>query len=96
MLREAHTIRERGYSLSDEEVDNGVLAIGAPVFDSTGQVVAGLALAGLKFTINEKQLSRMISLSVECARSISLKLGAPLNDSLFSEWKSAAFSPSSE
>ena len=96
MLREAHIIRERGYSLSDEEVDNGVLAIGAPVFDSTGQVVAGLALAGLKFTINEKELSRMISLSVECARSISLKLGAPLNDSLFSEWESTVSSGSSK
>ena len=58
----------KGYSLSDEEVDNGVLAIGAPVFDSTGRLWR-FGLAGLKFTINEKELSRMISLSVECARS---------------------------
>lgn len=96
MLQEAKIIRERGYSLSDEEVDKGVLAIGAPIFDNSGQVVAGLALAGLKFTISGKELCRMINLSVDCARSISLKMGAPLKDSLFSEWTSSVVSSTKE
>lgn len=96
MLQEAQIIRERGYSMSDEEVDKGVLAIGAPIFDNSGQVVAGLALAGLKFTISGKELCRMINLSVDCARSISLKMGAPLKDSLFSEWTSSVVSSTKE
>ncbi len=82
--------------MSDEEVDKGVLAIGAPIFDNSGQVVAGLALAGLKFTISGKELCRMINLSVDCARSISLKMGAPLKDSLFSEWTSSVVSSTKE
>lgn len=90
MLEDAEIVRGRGYSLSDEEVDKGVVAIGVPVFDSSGKVLAGLALAGLKFTTDEKEVQRMVSLCVDCARSISLKLGAPLHDSLFSNWTSVA------
>lgn len=91
MFDEALTIKERGYSVSDEEVDRGVIAVGAPVFDGSGNVLAGLALAGLKFTIDDRELEKMISLAVGCARSISLKMGAPFGDSLYSDWENAAF-----
>lgn len=91
MVTEAELIKERGYSISDEEVDRGVIAVGAPVFDGSGNVLAGLALAGLKFTINESELQKMISLVIDCARSISLKMGAPFGDSVYSEWERAAF-----
>ena len=91
MLHEAELIKERGYSISDEEVDKGVIAVGAPVFDGGGNVLAGLALAGLKFTIEERELEKMISLSVDCARSISLKMGASFGNSRYAEWERAAF-----
>ncbi|MGI6782743.1 MAG: IclR family transcriptional regulator [Aminivibrio sp.] len=91
MAKEAELIRERGYSISDEEVDRGVIAVGAPVFDGAGNVLAGLALAGLKCTINGRELEKMAFLSVECARSISMKMGAPFGDSLYAEWERAAF-----
>ena len=77
LLQEASIIQERGYSISDEEVDRGVIAVGAPVFDHTGAVVAGLALAGLKYTLPQAEQQQMIELTIKHSSSISLKLGAP-------------------
>lgn len=77
LIQEAAIIRERGYSISDEEVDKGVIAVGAPVFDHSGAVVAGVALAGLKYTLDQPELQRLIELTIEYSNLISLKLGAP-------------------
>jgi DNA-binding IclR family transcriptional regulator len=44
-------IRERGYSISDEDATIGVAAIGAPVHDASGRCVAALSLGGLAHRI---------------------------------------------
>ncbi|MEJ7635744.1 IclR family transcriptional regulator [Aeromicrobium sp.] len=45
------TTRERGYALSDQDVTIGVGAIGVPVRDSDGTVLAALSVAGLRHQI---------------------------------------------
>ncbi|HWD03951.1 MAG TPA: IclR family transcriptional regulator [Amycolatopsis sp.] len=42
------TVRERGYSLNDEETARDVWAVGAPVRDHTGNVVAAISVPALK------------------------------------------------
>lgn len=73
--QEVPAIQKNGYSISDEEVDEGVYAVGAPVFDHTGKVVAGMAVAALKFNLTEGQSAEMARLLCECAARISKKLG---------------------
>jgi DNA-binding IclR family transcriptional regulator len=46
-------IRQCGYSVDDECVRRGVLSFGAPVFDASGAVVAGVGMC-----INKAQLAR--------------------------------------
>ena len=38
--------RERGYSIDDIENEDGIRCAGAPVFDHTGRVQAGISVAG--------------------------------------------------
>lgn len=75
LLEEVPSIRQKGYSISDEEVDAGVFAVGAPIFDNKGRVIAGMAIAGLKFSLSEAEIGRMILLIREHSKMISSKLG---------------------
>lgn len=73
--REVPDIQKRGYSISDEEVDEGVYAVGAPIFDHTGKVIAGMAMATLKFNIAAGEADEMARMLCDCAAKISYKLG---------------------
>lgn len=46
LFDECDTIRERGYSLNDQEEVKGVRAVGAPVRDRTGRVLGSVSVSG--------------------------------------------------
>lgn len=46
LREELRRTRERGYSLDDIENEDGIRCTGAPIFDHTGRVQAGLSVAG--------------------------------------------------
>jgi len=75
LLKEVPEIRKKGYSISDEEVDRGVIAVGAPVFNQHGEVIAGVALATLKYNLPSEEFLQMQTLITNCAHGISEKLG---------------------
>ncbi|MEO5689654.1 MAG: IclR family transcriptional regulator [Burkholderiaceae bacterium] len=69
-------IRECGYSVDDECVRRGVLSFGAPVFDASGAVVAGIGMC-----INKAQLARdgtdtHHEAVMRVAHTLSARLGA--------------------
>lgn len=68
-------IRKRGYAFSDQEVDRDVRAIAAPILNSSGELVAGLSVAGPVYRINKKQISSCAKLVMQYAQKISNKLG---------------------
>jgi len=68
-------IRKKGYAVSDQEVDSGVRAVGAPIFDSFGRLVAGLSVAGPIYRMNKKRFLSLSQLVVHYAQKISKALG---------------------
>jgi DNA-binding IclR family transcriptional regulator len=68
-------IRKREYAFSDQEVDRDVRAIAAPILNSSGELVAGLSVAGPVYRINKKQISSCAKLVMQYAQKISNKLG---------------------
>jgi len=43
--KEVLTIRDKGYALSNEELNMGVLSVGAPIFGPEGMAIAGISIA---------------------------------------------------
>jgi DNA-binding IclR family transcriptional regulator len=67
--------RERDYTFSVEDVIEGVAAIGAPIRDHTGEVVAALSIAGVLPHFEESRVPPLIKAVQEEARAISTSLG---------------------
>ncbi|GAB3681714.1 IclR family transcriptional regulator [Saccharopolyspora tripterygii] len=70
---DAAATRERGYSISDEDVTPGVAAIGVPVFDRRGHLRAALSVAGLRDDVMGQEM-RSSELLLRAARSITSRL----------------------
>ena len=69
-------IRERGYSLDDECIRRGVLSFGAPVFDASGAVVAGVGMCVNKAQVAADGTDRHHEAVMHVARTLSTRLGA--------------------
>jgi len=68
-------IRRRGYAVDNEEVEEGLRCIGAPVRDFTGEVIGSLGIAGPVFRVQKGRLSELSSLVVKAADQLSVELG---------------------
>jgi len=68
-------IRERGLSVSDEDVTPGIAALGAPVLDYQGQIRASLSISGTKPAILDGVAERMMQLTSAAAAEASEALG---------------------
>src|SRR5690606_32730640 len=61
-------IRQRGYSLSDEDFDAHAKGVGAPIFGGEGTVVGGISVGGPSFRIGDATLERCAGLVKEVAQ----------------------------
>jgi len=75
LFDELALIRARGYSIDDEGVREGVLSFGAPVFDASGHVVAGVAMCLNKGTLDSAAMERHRLALLEVARRLTHRLG---------------------
>ena len=76
LLEELRRIRERGYSIDNEERELGIRCVGAPVFDHEGKPIAAISLGApadrLPRTIEGSEIAMQV---VATARAISRELG---------------------
>ena len=75
LLRELALTRRRGYSIDDEAVREGVYSFGAPVFDASGRVVAGVAICINKALLGADRGDRHRDAVLAVARTLSQRLG---------------------
>jgi IclR family KDG regulon transcriptional repressor len=68
-------IRQQGYAVVVDELDQGAHSIAAPIRDSQGRVVAAISIAGPSHRFTEERIQRYIQLVQEAALEISQALG---------------------
>lgn len=69
-------VRETGYAVDDEESENGMRGVAAPIFDASGVAVAAVGLAGPVQRLTKQNLRRQFApMVVKAAREISARLG---------------------
>jgi IclR family acetate operon transcriptional repressor len=73
-LEELAAIRERGYSLDDEEQEVGVRCIAAPVQDLRGRVVAAVSIAGPKARLCAERLDDLSERVIAAAQLVATNL----------------------
>lgn len=72
-------IRDAGYHVAVNDLDEGAFSIAAPIRDGNDQVIAGLSVAGAMARLNETTRTQYLSAVQEAAASISAKLSLTRN-----------------
>jgi IclR family KDG regulon transcriptional repressor len=75
LLAELKLIRSRGWAVDDEEHENGVRCVAAPVRNRKGAVIAALSISGPTIRLPLDHLVSVRSLVCEAAEEISRLLG---------------------
>jgi IclR family acetate operon transcriptional repressor len=68
--------RARGYAIDDEEKNTGMRCIAAPVFDLSGEAVAGISVSGPVDRVSSSQTPRLAEAVIQAAADLSRALGA--------------------
>lgn len=68
-------IRRRGYAVDDEEKNDGMRCIAAPVFDMNGEAVAGISVSGPTSRVTREDVARLSQPVIEAARDLTLAIG---------------------
>ena len=65
----------RGWALADEELEVGLVALAAPVRDSTGAVVSALSISGPRYRLDPADAPQLAEGVVHAADTVSRRLG---------------------
>ena len=76
LKKDLETIRNQGYAVWLKELDIGLLAVAAPIWDSHAEVVAALNIVGSIRTISQERLETDLARAVlSCSKAVSKALG---------------------
>jgi len=73
-------VRQRSYAVADSELEPGLVAVAAPIFNHSGSVVAAISVSGPSARLNRERIPEVGQLLVEEVSQISHELGAPRAD----------------
>jgi DNA-binding IclR family transcriptional regulator len=77
LIRELAIIRSRGYSIDDEEFQNGVRGMACPIQDRRCSVIAGLSIGAPASRFGDSQIRELEPVLRMYAHTISRSLGCP-------------------
>lgn len=67
--------RERGYAIDDEEKTEGMRCIAAPVFDISGEAVAGVSVSGPSSRVRDAEILRLAEAVMQAASDLTQAMG---------------------
>ena len=68
-------VRAAGYAMDDEEFEDGLRCVGAPIFDHRGHAVASISVAAPVFRLGRDRLALVVRLVVDAAQRLSAEIG---------------------
>ncbi len=75
LRKEFALIRQRGYSIDNEEAYLGSRCIGAPIFEASGKIAAALSVSGPTTRVTRERVPAMAAAAKNAAIAISRTLG---------------------
>jgi DNA-binding IclR family transcriptional regulator len=75
LKEELRKIRTRGYSVDDEENEEGVKCVGAVVRDYSGRPVAAISASGPAFRVSKSHVAEVAKSVTQAATALSRELG---------------------
>jgi DNA-binding IclR family transcriptional regulator len=75
LKRSLDRVRRRGYAIDDEEVEEGVRCIGAPILSGSGHPMAAVSISGPTSRITQLCVPGIAEHLMRCCREISASLG---------------------
>src|SRR6185437_5527418 len=72
---ELDVVRQRGYAVAVDELEQGLTAVSAPIFGIDGHVVASVSASGPSFRIPDSRLPEVAAAVCSAAAGISRRLG---------------------
>ncbi len=75
LRQELELIKERGYSISNEDFDDSARGVGAAILDASNDVIAGISVGGPSFRVNDEKLEVFGQLIVQVAQTLSEAMG---------------------
>ncbi len=76
IVEKIHEVREQGWSLIDQELEEGLVSLSAPIYGKNGRAVAALNISGqANRTSAKKMQANMLPALLEASRDISRLLG---------------------
>ncbi|MGU3575184.1 IclR family transcriptional regulator [Brucellaceae bacterium C25G] len=75
LKEELAATRERGYSIDDGQIREGMICIGAAIRDYTGKTIAGIAISLLKSEANDEVVKTLGKAMQKAASELSIQSG---------------------
>jgi DNA-binding IclR family transcriptional regulator len=75
LREELAVVREQGYAVAVDELEEGLTAAAAPIRNAHGDVIASMSVSGPTFRLSEERLADVLPLLVEAAGEVSHRLG---------------------
>jgi DNA-binding IclR family transcriptional regulator len=80
LRKEVKAIRKAGFAFSEEEIDLGVRALAAPIFNYEGKIAAGLVVFGPAQRIDDQKKEKILKSILECSKKISKRIGGKVGN----------------
>ena len=77
---ELDLIRSQGFAVDEEEYEEGLRCIGAPIVGHTGHVVAAIGIGGPVTRVTPQRVGELAELVMSAAASLSRRMGSEQSD----------------
>src|SRR5258708_24284002 len=75
LKNELLAIRERGYAVDNEEIEEGVRCIGCVVRNFSGEPLAAISVSGPAFRVTKEKVKGLSGPVIAAAHALSVELG---------------------